>query len=332
MQKGIYDDLIKEAADLTVELEGEDRIVELANLLNAHHGLRLASRFSVKISVELHTALSHDAERSIEYGRRYFALCPEQFIVKVPLTAAGLIATRQLRSEGIPVNFTLGFSARQNYLATRLSRPSWVNVFIGRLAAYVGDNGIGDPEGVGEKAVLASQRVVRELSVGAKEPTLQIAASMRTGQQVVDLAGLDTYTMPTGVADQALELGVTTLGDQSDNDPTIQVDAAARPEVISEIDPKLVAFCDSCDDDFPKTAEDLTQRAHDHGCGDLLPTFSAEDLQYIDQDGKIPLHERWAKRIADGELAIDSLLNLAGLASFVQDQAKMDAVIEKGLS
>jgi hypothetical protein len=58
----------------------------------------------------------------------------------------------------------------------------------------------------------------------------------------------------------------------------------------------------------------------------------AADRQRIAADGKIPKHEAWAARIAKGELAIDTMLNLAGLASFVADQAALDARIRKNMA
>ena len=67
-----------------------------------------------------------------------------------------MIATRQLRQEGVPVNFTLGFSARHNYLAAAFARPSYVNVFLGRLNAYVETHGLGDGSLVGDDIVFAN--------------------------------------------------------------------------------------------------------------------------------------------------------------------------------
>ena len=45
VQKGIYDDLIKEVAAVTKDLPQQQRVIEIAFVLNARHGLRLASRF-----------------------------------------------------------------------------------------------------------------------------------------------------------------------------------------------------------------------------------------------------------------------------------------------
>lgn len=205
VQKGIYDDLIQKAADLLSHLDIQTQIIEIAFILNARHGLRLAQRFGARVSVELHTDLAHDIESSISYGRRYHNICPEQFIIKVPLTPSGLIAMRRLREEGIPVNFTLGFSARHNYIATAFGAPSYVNVFLGRLNSYMADHDLGNGKLVGEKAALASQREVRSLSLDNEQPTRQIAASLREAGQIADLAGIDVYTIPVAAAAEATE-------------------------------------------------------------------------------------------------------------------------------
>lgn len=200
VQKGIYDDLIQKAVGVLTGLDIQTQIIEIAFILNARHGLRLAQRFGGSVSVELHTILAHDIERSVSYGQRYYEICPEHFIIKVPLTPSGLIAMRRLREDGIPVNFTLGFSARHNFVATAFGAPSYVNVFLGRLNSYIADQQLGDGKLVGEKAVLASQRVVKELSQNNREPTLQIAASLRTADQLPYLAGIDVFTIPVNVA------------------------------------------------------------------------------------------------------------------------------------
>jgi transaldolase len=78
----------------------------------------------------------------------------------------------------------------------------------------------------------------------------------------------------------------------------------------------------------PKDGDELINRVHKAGCADMFPYLSSEDYANIDKDGKIPKHDRWAARLLTGELAVDTLLNLAGLASFTNDQAQLDARIE----
>ena len=74
------------------------------------------------MSVELHTDTAHDIKAIQYYGKRFHEICPEQFIVKVPYTAEGLIGARLLKDSGVKVNLTLGFSARENVLVTQISK------------------------------------------------------------------------------------------------------------------------------------------------------------------------------------------------------------------
>jgi transaldolase len=334
VQKGIYDDLIADAAAVLGELDERTRVREIAFILNARHGLRLAQRFGGKVSVELHTDLAHDDVATVQYGRRYFSLCPEHFVIKVPLTPAGLLATRRLGQEGIPVNLTLGFSARQNYLATAFAQPSFVNVFLGRLGCYVSDNALGDGQNVGEKATLATQRAIRELSQGRTAPTRLIAASLRHYSQVASLVGVDVFTMPVKVVEGVQE----NLDGQWKSALDTKIDVAlaetvdpksVRLEQVWEIGEPVRRLAADVLKTPPATAPELVDRAHATGVGDLLPRWSEDDLRHLAADGKIPRHGRWEARIARGELAVDSLLGVAALAAFAADQKALDDRIRR---
>ena len=90
--------------------------------------------------------------------------------------------------KGVKINFTLEFSARQNVLVAAITKPNYQNVFLGRIGAYISDNGLGDGSGAGERAVLASQKWVTELTKNNPVPTRLIAASLRNYGQLEDLA------------------------------------------------------------------------------------------------------------------------------------------------
>jgi transaldolase len=334
VQKGIYDEVIRDAGGLLGSLDASQRVMEIAFILNALHGLRLVKHFNALVSVELHTATAEDVEAAVGYGRRYSRISPKNFIVKVPLTTAGFLATRMLRAEGIPVNFTLGFSARQNYLITSFASPSYVNVFLGRLNSYVADNKLGDGLMVGEKATLASQASVTAVSLQARKPTRQIAASMRGGSQVRDLAGVDVMTIPTATAAEARQ--------KLDGKWTSRLRESYRVTFAKGVDERksgLTALWDvtekeeklaaSLVQEAPGSARELEERAHELGLGSLFPRLSQQDAAALASDGKIPHHERWAARIEKGELAVDSLLTLAGLASFTADQKALDDRIRR---
>jgi transaldolase len=329
IQKGIYDELIERAGKLLGDLPVDQRIMEIAFILNASHGLNLVHRFGGNVSVELHTASAHDIDMTVHYARRFHNISPDKFIIKIPLTPEGLIATRQLRDEGVPINFTLGFSARHNVLAATFAYPSYVNVFLGRLGAYVTDNDLGDGSMVGEKATISSQRQVSEVSSRSGKTSFQIAASMRSASQVRDLAGVDVYTMPVKVAESAKKELDGTWESRTDRDYDVTFHAgvdeqASGLQKLWAVSEQIKKYARDLDSQPPQTGEELVERAHQAGVGDLFPRMSAEDAGLISSDGKIPVHDNWKDRIEKGELAVDSLLNLAGLASFTVDQGKLD--------
>ncbi|MFC2125581.1 transaldolase family protein [Bacteroidota bacterium] len=337
IQKGIYDDYIEEANGVLKDLEIDQKVIEIAFILNARHGLRLVQRFGGKLSIELHTDFAHDMEGILSYGKRFHEINPEHFIVKVPYTATGLLGARKLQNSGVHVNLTLGFSARQNALITAVTKPDYLNVFLGRLSAYVFDNNLGDGYLIGEKATLASQRIVRKLSDENEKPTMQIAASMRCAEQIGNLAGVDVFAMPVKVAWEARENFPPRFTDRTSKDYEIKLARDVDPEDVkaynlwytSDEELKLARYLD---DNLPVSGTELELVARSMGCKDMFPVLSKDDQAHIALDGKIPIHERWKDRIRNGELAIDTLLNLAGLASFAADQEALDNRIRKIIS
>ncbi len=343
VQTGTYDDLISEAADLLggfPELTEQEFVLEMAFILNATHGLRLVERFDAFVSVEEHTDLAHDMEQAVEYARRYHAICPERFYVKIPFTPAGLLATRRARREGIPINHTLGFSARQNYVITRLAGPNFVNVFLGRLNSFIAENGLGSGDYVGEKATLASQQVVRSLREGQGIDTRQIGASFRTWEQFLNLAGIDVITAPPKVARELHErkdtlppienqLGQNYVpGINDDVDP-----AHIGLDTLWRVDDKLVDCVDALEqenlDSFD--GESLVDFFEAHGCSDILVRWSNAEIATSAEEGKVPRLDNWTRQLADHSIGLDSLMNLAGLNSFISDQREMDRHVQEVL-
>ncbi len=100
-------------------------------------------------------------------------------------------------------------------------------------------------------------------------------------------------------------------------------------EKIWEVGEQELMLVRDLSDDLPCCGDTLIEHARKAGCGDMFPILSEKDMQVISTDGKIPRHDYWADRIRSGELAIDTLLNLAGLASFKHDQAQLDQRIER---
>jgi transaldolase len=332
IQKGIYDDFIEKARSIVAELPEEERVREIAFILNSRHGLRLAKRFGGLVSVELHTDTANDLDAIVRYGKRFHEICPDHFIVKVPLTATGLLGARKLRDAGIKINFTLEFSARQNVLVTQITRPDYLNVFLGRVGAYIADNKLGDGSGAGEMAVLSSQGWVSRLSASNPWPTKLIAASLRSYQQLDLLAGTDVYTMPPKVAAAGRANLPGTFISRLGTVYPVGINEEGKKsgcENFWVVDNTVVDFGASINRDLPATGSELIERAHKAGLTDIFPVLSQEEQKVIVADGKIPVYEHWKNRLLDGTIAPDTLLTLAGLASFTADQAALDERIGK---
>ena len=80
------------------------------------------------ISVE---AVSTESEGMLGEAREFAKIHPN-VVVKLPMTRDGLIATKQLATEGIKVNMTLVFSPTQALLAAKAG-AAFVSPFVGRL-------------------------------------------------------------------------------------------------------------------------------------------------------------------------------------------------------
>jgi transaldolase len=344
IQSGRYDSLIQEASrmlDQCNELSEDEKILEIAFILNARHALRLVEKFDAYVSVEEHTSLANDVEAAIDYARRYHAICPERFIVKIPFTAAGLLATRRLAQEGIAVNHTLGFSARQNYLVARLAKPYYVNVFLGRLNSLVPDNQLGSGMYVGEKATLTSQAVIKQLRKRKLTSSRQIGASFREALQVTNLAGIDVMTLPPKVAREFLfrNLSPADLSDRTSSmcapgvDHNVDRDAF-RLDTLWNVTIQLI----NCIENLEKenldafTPDDLIDFFEEHRCGDVLVRWTDSQIKTSAREGKIPRLENWKEALESKTIGLDSLMNLAGLNSFTSDQKQMDNRVRAILS
>ena len=327
IQKGIYDVFISEAKHMVSHLPLNERVKEIAFILNARHGLRLASKFRGMVSVELHTDTAHDIKAIEYYGKRYHELSPDQFIVKVPYTAEGLIGARKLKEAGVRINFTLDFSARQNVIVTSIARPDFTNVFLGRIGAFMINNKLGDGSGAGEMAVISSQNWVTGLSAKNPWQTKLIAASLRNYNQLELLAGTDVFTMPPKVAAAGRKaLSGKFVSRMHENYEVSMYSSAegAQIEKFWTVDDRVLNLAERLANKVPATGTELIHIANEEGCADMFPALSKEEKSFIATDGKIPVYSRWVKRIKEGSLAADTLLNLAGLASFASDQKMLD--------
>lgn len=143
--------------------------------------------------------VSIEADAMVKEGRE-LAKIHKNIVVKVPLIAEGLKATKRLAAEGIRVNVTLCFSPTQALLAAKAG--AWcVSPFIGRLDD-ISSNGM---------------ELIRQIVTIYKNydfKTYVLVASVRHPQHVVEaaLAGGHICTMPFTIFQQMVKHPLTDIG------------------------------------------------------------------------------------------------------------------------
>jgi transaldolase len=143
--------------------------------------------------------VSIEADAMVKEGRE-LAKIHKNIVVKVPLIAEGLKATKRLTADGIRVNVTLCFSPTQALLAAKAG--AWcVSPFIGRLDD-ISSNGM---------------ELIRQIVTIYKNydfKTYVLVASVRHPQHVVEaaLAGGHICTMPFAIFQQMVKHPLTDLG------------------------------------------------------------------------------------------------------------------------
>jgi len=143
--------------------------------------------------------VSIEADAMVKEGKE-LAKIHKNIVVKVPLIAEGLKATKRLAAEGIKVNVTLCFSPTQALLAAKAG--AWcVSPFIGRLDD-ISSNGM---------------ELIRQIITIYKNydyKTFVLVASVRHPQHVVEaaLAGGHICTMPFSIYQQMIKHPLTDIG------------------------------------------------------------------------------------------------------------------------
>jgi fructose-6-phosphate aldolase, TalC/MipB family len=140
-----------------------------------------------------------DYDGMVAEGRVLAALAPN-VVVKVPLTLAGLKATKTFKEEGIKINVTLCFSPNQALLAAKVG-ATYISPFIGRLDDI-------NLEGM----ELIEQ--IRTIYDNYNFETEILAASIRSPNHVTQaaLAGADVATIPPAVIKKLANHPLTDAG------------------------------------------------------------------------------------------------------------------------
>jgi transaldolase len=151
---------------------------------------------NLPISAEV---ISLQADEMIEQGRKLAAL-GEGVVIKVPMTADGLKATKRFTEMGIKTNVTLIFSSTQALLAARAG-ATYVSPFIGRLD---------DINMIGMNLIEEISQIFRMHDIRSEI----ISASVRNSVHVIEAAkiGADIATVPYKVIESMMKHPLTDAG------------------------------------------------------------------------------------------------------------------------
>jgi transaldolase len=143
--------------------------------------------------------ISEDAAGMIKEGREIAAL-HKNMIVKIPMTAEGLKATKVLSKEGIKTNVTLIFSVTQALLAANAG-ATYVSPFLGRIDDISMDG-------------MELVRTIADIFAIHGIETEIIAASVRNPIHVIQAAqaGADISTIPYSLVLQMIKHPLTDQG------------------------------------------------------------------------------------------------------------------------
>ena len=163
-----------------------------------NHIARICEIVDGPVSAET-TAMTRD--QIVADGRRLAAIAPN-VVVKIPVMAEGLAATKQLASEGSAVNMTLVFSAPQAIMAARAG-ARYISPFVGRFDDIAED-------GLNQLNDIVS--CVNNYDFGHEVEI--IAASVRSPHHVTQAAlmGADIATVPFGALKKCIEHPLTDRG------------------------------------------------------------------------------------------------------------------------
>jgi len=143
--------------------------------------------------------ISLEADKMVKEAQELVKIHPN-IVIKIPMCAEGLKATKRLTELGIKTNVTLIFSATQALLAAR-SGATYVSPFLGRL------------DDLSQDGIILIEDIVEIFNIHGIGTEI-ISASVRHPMHVLGVAkaGSDIATIPYSVISQMIAHPLTTSG------------------------------------------------------------------------------------------------------------------------
>lgn len=188
-----------------------DRAAAAVDRLMTLFGREIVAVVPRYVSTEVDARLSFDTAATVARAHRLLALYRElgvgrdRILIKIASTWEGIRAARVLESEGVRCNLTLMFSTEQAAAACDAG-ATLISPFVGRITdwhkAHDDVEGYAPEEDPGVRSVRRIYAYVKAYGF----PTQVMAASFRTRDQVLALAGCDLLTISPKLLDELASL------------------------------------------------------------------------------------------------------------------------------
>ncbi len=179
---------------------GEDFIINACDHLAVAIGCEILDIIPGLISTEVDARLSFNTEAMVKKARKLIAMyanagvSSERILIKIAATWEGILAAKQLESEGIHCNLTLLFNFTQA-VACAEAKVTLISPFVGRILDwYKAQNASTDYSGDNDPGVVSVTQIYNYYKQQGYK-TIVMGASFRNTEEVEALAGCDKLTI-----------------------------------------------------------------------------------------------------------------------------------------
>ena len=172
---------------------------DAVDLISVEFGAAMSELVPGYVSTEVNARLSFDTNAMIENAHRIIGyyqnlgVNKDRILIKLAATYEGIEAARTLEASGIKCNITLVFHRVQAIAAARAS-AFLISPFVGRIQDWYKANG-GLPDAPALDPGVQSVKGIYQYFKHHAYKTVVMAASFRSTEQVLQLAGCDKLTI-----------------------------------------------------------------------------------------------------------------------------------------
>nr|WP_230390845.1 transaldolase family protein [Reinekea sp. G2M2-21] len=217
-------------------------------------GVSLSQLVPGYVSTEVNARLSFDADAMVRNGEklmRYYqehGVSPERILIKVAATYEGIEAARRLEAMGYKCNVTLVFHRIQAVAAARAG-AFLISPFVGRIQDWYQKQGDLPADPALDPGVQSVKGIYQYFKQHQLK-TVVMAASFRSTDQVLQLAGCDRLTISPALLAQLAQSDATVN--------KLMIEQVVQSFVDDDIDVSEAAFRWALNDD-PMSSEKLAE-------------------------------------------------------------------------